>query len=245
MTYRERRERRADRLREWATKREVKAAGASKAAHAICDNIPLGQPILVGHHSQKRAMRDQDRIHGYFRKSFESAALAKSMASRAAEIDRQAECSIYSDDDDALENMKARIVELEAERDRMKFINAEIRKGKGYIERIAATGAPITDRETKSLMDVAKYQPYYCKDGAPCFPPYALSNITGNIARNKKRLPELEARAAQRERVNEALAEDRAEEAEERKASDYYGSSTPYTIQEQYDAAFEAKKKGI
>lgn len=58
MTYRDRREAKADRLREWAEKREAKAAAAFDSAATLSDAIPFGQPILVGHHSEKRARRD-------------------------------------------------------------------------------------------------------------------------------------------------------------------------------------------
>ena len=60
-TYRERRLAKAERLRDWAVKREEKAASAFKAAHTLADMIPMGQPILVDHHSEGRARRDAER----------------------------------------------------------------------------------------------------------------------------------------------------------------------------------------
>lgn len=62
MTYRERREARAEKLREWAAKRDAKSAAGFQAARTVADGIPLGQPILVGHHSEKRHRRDIARI---------------------------------------------------------------------------------------------------------------------------------------------------------------------------------------
>jgi hypothetical protein len=60
---------RADLLREKSARLEQRAEKKERAAEAkhaaagrIADNIPLGQPILVGHHSEKRARRDADRI---------------------------------------------------------------------------------------------------------------------------------------------------------------------------------------
>ena len=44
--HRERREARADRLRGWADKRDVKAAGAFATAETIAERFPFGQPIL-------------------------------------------------------------------------------------------------------------------------------------------------------------------------------------------------------
>lgn len=53
MTRRERLERRAERRREWAESRDRKSAAAFESARKLTDGIPLGQPILVGHHSEK------------------------------------------------------------------------------------------------------------------------------------------------------------------------------------------------
>jgi len=53
---------RADRLTERAERVQAQAGAASERAHAIGDGIPLGQPILVGHHSERRHRRDLARI---------------------------------------------------------------------------------------------------------------------------------------------------------------------------------------
>jgi hypothetical protein len=62
MTYRERRQRRAARLREWAAGRAAKAEAAFDRATEIGDQIQLGQPVLVGDHSERRHRRDLARI---------------------------------------------------------------------------------------------------------------------------------------------------------------------------------------
>ncbi|MER7223398.1 DUF3560 domain-containing protein [Streptomyces rubradiris] len=63
------------------------AAARSAAAHArghqIADVIPPGQPILVGHHSEPRARRDQERIHHAARTSVEESRKAEYWAGRA------------------------------------------------------------------------------------------------------------------------------------------------------------------
>lgn len=58
----ERAEERAERFEEYSGKRENEAHRAHDAVAAIADNIPLGQPILVGHHSERRARKDAERI---------------------------------------------------------------------------------------------------------------------------------------------------------------------------------------
>lgn len=53
---------RAERFTKYSEHRNDDAQRASDGVHAIADNIPFGQPILIGHHSEKRARRDQQRI---------------------------------------------------------------------------------------------------------------------------------------------------------------------------------------
>lgn len=54
-------EERADRLEERADKAAGQASAKMGAFKSIHDNIPFGQPILVGHHSERRHRRDLER----------------------------------------------------------------------------------------------------------------------------------------------------------------------------------------
>ncbi|HLX60309.1 MAG TPA: DUF3560 domain-containing protein [Planctomycetota bacterium] len=65
----DRAEDRADRFEDYSDKRADDADRAHKAVAAIADNIPLGQPILVGHHSERRARRDAEKIENGMRKA--------------------------------------------------------------------------------------------------------------------------------------------------------------------------------
>ena len=65
----ERAEERADRFEDYSEKRAADADRAHAAVEAIGGNIPLGQPILIGHHSQRRAERDAQRIKAGMRKA--------------------------------------------------------------------------------------------------------------------------------------------------------------------------------
>lgn len=58
----ERAEERADRFGDYSDKRASDAESARKAVSAIADGIPFGQPILVGHHSERHARKDAERI---------------------------------------------------------------------------------------------------------------------------------------------------------------------------------------
>lgn len=75
----ERREARADRLDVRADRHEAaaeRAASVSESAYvarkAMSDHIPMGQPILVGHHSERRHRRDLERMDRLDQKSLEA-----------------------------------------------------------------------------------------------------------------------------------------------------------------------------
>jgi protein-L-isoaspartate O-methyltransferase len=65
----DRAEERAERFDDYSDKRAADADRARKAVDAICEHIPLGQPILVGHHSEKHARRDAEKIQNGMRKA--------------------------------------------------------------------------------------------------------------------------------------------------------------------------------
>ncbi len=180
MTYRTRRTAKAARLRQWAAKREAKSVTGFARAAAIANMIPLGQPILCGHASEAHARRDQARIVAGMSAGVEHARKAEEMTRRANGIERQADHAIYSDDADAHERLRERIAELEAKLARMKAINAEIRKGPGWAERLTLTYA-----EEEDLRMAARYS------HVMGYPPYALSNLSGNLRRQRERLVEM------------------------------------------------------
>ena len=58
----ERAEARAERFSDYSEHRRAESEQAHHAMAAIADAIPLGQPILVGHHSEQHARKDAQRI---------------------------------------------------------------------------------------------------------------------------------------------------------------------------------------
>lgn len=163
MTYRERREARAERLQGWAEKRE-------RAAVAVFES---NRPYTEDHafNTQPGHIPLRSRVIAQEHRAFESLQKAEIMMSRAAGIQSQLEHSIYSDDEDAVERLRERIAKLETERDHIKSTNAAYRK------------------EHKA--ELAAMTPYERHHAVP-FPAYALTNLSSNIARNKKRLAHLE-----------------------------------------------------
>ncbi|KKK92347.1 hypothetical protein LCGC14_2703880, partial [marine sediment metagenome] len=88
-----------------------------------------------------------------------------------------------SDDPDAIEQLQGRIAILEAERERIKAYNVSCRKG-------ARNVSLLDDKQAATLKEVAQVASYQLgKNGA--YPSYALSNLSGNIAQQKKRLAQL------------------------------------------------------
>lgn len=182
MTYRERRERRVETLRDRADRSEARSQEAYDAEHRIGDQIPMGQPILIGHHSQRRAERDRDRMQALASRSVEESRKAERQASSATEIERQLEVAIFDDDPDAVERLEEKIAGLEAERARFKAYNASCRKG-------SPDESLLSDAGRAGLKTVRTYAPYQLgKKGELNY-----SNLTANIARLKKRLEGLKA----------------------------------------------------
>ena len=211
-TYREKREKRAERLRDWGEKQEKRAEEGEKTFDDIHEHIPLGQPILNGHHSEKRHRRDLSRADNALQRSAEASKKAKKHNSRADTIEAQLNKSIYDDDPDAIEALVARIEDLESRRERIKKINAWFRrkaKASGLSvrdweysrntneEKARKAGdifteafhtnceLEISDEEKKEILSGYKW------NGVLGFPSYALQNLGGNIRRNQKRLEKL------------------------------------------------------
>jgi len=79
----ERAEVKADRLENLSTRRAQDGDRAQSAVHAIADGIPFGQPILVGHHSERHARKDAEKIEKGMRRAVEMWKAAEYWQSRA------------------------------------------------------------------------------------------------------------------------------------------------------------------
>lgn len=183
-TRRERLEARLEKRQQWADKREQEAAARFAGVRKIADAIPFGQPILVGHHSERHARADQRRIHNGMRAGVEALNMAEHHTSKAGGIADQLDKSIFSDDPDATECLQERIAELKAQRDAMKASNSAYRKGPAAW---AAHMGISADREAE-LRDAVVNGYSWCKQPHPA---YELTNLGGNIRRLEKRLAEV------------------------------------------------------
>jgi predicted RNA methylase len=60
---------RAERFEGYQGKRAADAEQARQVVSTLADGMPLGQPILIGHHSQRRAEKDAQRIESGMRRA--------------------------------------------------------------------------------------------------------------------------------------------------------------------------------
>src|ERR1017187_4836934 len=75
---------RAQRFSTYQGKRGAEAEQARKAGASVADGIPFGQPILVGHHSERHARRDAERIENGMRRAVRLWETSTYWADRAA-----------------------------------------------------------------------------------------------------------------------------------------------------------------
>lgn len=80
----DRAEQRADRFTDYSASRAQDADAAHRTVDAIAQRFEGGQPILVGHHSERRARKDAERIETGMRKAIQMWETSKYWTARAA-----------------------------------------------------------------------------------------------------------------------------------------------------------------
>jgi hypothetical protein len=215
--YAERKQARIDRLRARAERAQAEANSAFKRADQIASFIPMGQPILVGHHSERRHRRDRAKSHNGMRKGVEQSKLAAELE-RRADVAEESD-AISSDDPEAVTLLRAKLVQLEAKRERYKEINTTIRTAQRHAKKDGKPWEPIA---VAALIDIGVRSGEATDLVTPDFAgrigvaPYQLTNLGGNIARVQKRIEQLEARASRSVPEPECYGDIRVEESENR-----------------------------
>lgn len=128
MTRKERQEERAERYRQYAENSDKRAAAAFNASNEAVAGIVPGQPILVGHHSERahrRAVERSNDAMGRCVRESEKAAYYRQKAEAVESND-----NIYIGDDDAIERLEAKVADLTHKQDVMKAVNKIIRNKK-------------------------------------------------------------------------------------------------------------------
>lgn len=142
--YLERQEYKKEMYQERAEKADKRSQSHYERHRDIASVIPMGQPILIGHHSEKRHRKDLDRIDNEMRKSIQESEKADYYRNKVDNIDNSK--VISSDDPQAIEKLQARIEELEKAKEEVKarphewyelqYLNADIRRLKDRIKEI-------------------------------------------------------------------------------------------------------------
>lgn len=178
--YEQKKAARADRFRKYSENAAQRSESAFEQADKIMSFIPSGQPILVGHHSERRHRRDIEKVGNNISKGFEEKNKAEYWAKRAENAED--ESRIDSDDPAAKTKLENKVTELEKMSVEMKRINAEFKANGGKFSEIE-----MSDVLREIGQSTLTHQAYYKKP----FAPYALSNLRQQIATVKKRIADI------------------------------------------------------
>lgn len=178
--YAAKRQAKIDRLRERAEAKEAQSSALYNQSDRMASCIPMGQPILIGHHSERRDRNFRERMHNKMRKAGELQDEAERLRRRAEAA--EANTAIFSDAPNAVESLAAKIERLEKRQEAMRFVNKHVRANNK--EALAEMG--YTDEQITKF-----FTPDFC--GRVGFPSYALTNNSAVIRDAKKRMARLEA----------------------------------------------------
>jgi hypothetical protein len=184
--YEERQEAKKDRLEDRAAAKRKQSNEAYTRSHSLVENIPFGQPILVGHHSETRHRNAVDKSWNLLGKSVGLDKEAASLESRASSVGGG---GISSTDPEAVTKLKEKLLNLEESQDTMKAVNKIIRSKNMSLEQ---KQQKIVNDE---LLDVAHAKEILTPSnfgGGVGFASYSLSNNNAEISRLKKRIKSLE-----------------------------------------------------
>ena len=185
--FEERRQSRIDNARKQAAKNEKLSDDLYNQAKKMSSVIPFGQPILVGHHSEKRDRNYREKIHNKFGKAFEASDKAEYYKRKAETI--ESNDAIFSDDPEALEKLRTYLTGLLESQEFMKAANVCLRKKdkEGFMKLKGATEALWEEINRPNCFNNRGYERF------------ELSNNSANIRRVKLRIAELEKFAARPE----------------------------------------------
>ena len=184
--YDSEKENKIQRMEDRAAKAKEASQSAYERSRSATAGIPMGQPILVGHHSEGKHRAALKRSDAAMRKSIEEAKKAEHYQDRAeaAESGR----AISSDDPGAVTKLTEKIKEAEDIQALMKAVNKIVKSKKlSEDEKVSQiqTEAGFKEETARELL-----KPDFV--GRIGFPSYKLTNNNANIRRMKQRLGKLE-----------------------------------------------------
>lgn len=181
MTREEKKQARIERLRNLAANARKESTELFVKSSKMADVIPFGQPIHIGHYSERSDRRYRNKIHETMGKSVKAGEKAEYYEQKAKAAENNN--SIYLGDDDAVERLEKKLADLEKKQETMKETNRIIR--------------------SKKLSEIEKYNKLielgYTEDGVRDvftpnfigeigFPRYSITNNGANIRRVKEQL---------------------------------------------------------
>ncbi|MBU2701153.1 hypothetical protein Ga0466249_002267 [Sporomusaceae bacterium BoRhaA] len=180
-SYEQKLENRRQRYLEFAANKRSESKAAYNQAHKMAEVIPFGQPILVGHHSERSDRNYRNKISNKYEKSFKLSDTANYYEQKAASVGTG---GISSDDPDAIIKLKAQLEQAEKAQETMKAVNKAIRKNDdNELYKLGYTDSQIAKLKMPDSL------------GRVGFANYALTNNNANIHRIKQRIEVLERNA--------------------------------------------------
>lgn len=148
-----------------------------------------GQPILIGHHSEKRHRRDLDRVWRDTGKAIEDRRKAEKCETSAARSERV--CGpISSDDPEAIPKLRRKLADLENRQEYFRAVNRIVRR-KPKNEKNDGKILELVNMGMSGLTAAKLFEPPY--QGAPCgIEGWQLSNNNANMRRIRERIADLE-----------------------------------------------------
>jgi len=216
--YKEKMNEKRERFERLAEKNNAESTRRSQNARESVAGIPFGQPILVGHHSERCHRAAIARQDTNIRKSIEADKKAKYYADKANSVGTG---GISSDDETAIEQLKNKIDKQKKLLEQCKVINKMIRK-KATAEELA--------KACDIKLDMA--QLYLKPDcmGTKGIPSYSITSYRNKIKTAEKRLLVLEKMETMETKKQEFVGFNILENAEENRYQILFNSiPTPET----------------
>ncbi|WP_435659687.1 DUF3560 domain-containing protein [Leisingera caerulea] len=230
--YEEKQEARRARLEAAADRAEGRAEATYNRAdlREEVSGIPLGQPILVGHHSERKHRRAIERAHRAMDASIAEGKRAADLRARAAAVGTG---GISADDPEAVRKLKEKLAGLEVDQGFMREANKLARKA------LKAGGLECETAVQEFAAGIAKLRPAWNANaarrllepdfaGRTGFADYELKNNGAEIRRLKQRIEQL-AKASQAEtkrHVFQGLCEV-VENTEENRLQSFFDGKPP------------------
>lgn len=193
--YEERKEAKIEYYERKSQAAQARSNSAYNRSEALGERFYMGQPILVGHHSEKGARSAQKKMWNAMDKSIEESNKADYYTQKAESAENNK--AISSDDPEVLVKLKVKVEQLEKQRETMKLINKTWRKySKTQDEAVLRkSGLSLASQEVIRNFDPSTQ---YSWEQNP-IKSFQLTNLGAEIRRVKKRIEKEEAKAVSAE----------------------------------------------